>query len=79
MSKEVLEKALKRTNELEEKAMKQLKVAETLGKILGYATASALDATVVWAVAVFLVGLPLTWLNCLGITLLVQMLQIKFK
>ena len=56
MSRELLEKALNKTKEMEEKKLKKRKLAENLGTILGIATSMCIDATFVWLIVKFMIG-----------------------
>ena len=80
MSKEVLEKALKKTNELEEKEMKKMKLAERIGWVTGIAIATALETTLVWAVVKFVIGaVAFSWLSALGTVILANLVCSKLK
>ena len=80
MSKEVLEKAFEKTKEIEEKQMKKLRLAENAGRILGITTAIAMDTTAVWLIVKFMLGVAaFTWVNALGVMLLLNILYIKLK
>ena len=80
MSKELLEKALSKTNEMEEKQKKKMRLAENAGKIAGIAVALAMDATFVWLVVKFMIGVTsFTWVAALGVMLLANLAYGKFK
>ena len=80
MSKEILERALEKTNEIEEKQMKKLRLAEGIGKFAGIAVAVAVDTTAVWLIIKFMIGAAaFTWIQALGVMLLANILYIKFK
>lgn len=80
MSREILEKALNKTNELEKKEMKRQKAAEAAGRIIGIAVALAADATFVWLVVKFMIGVSsFTWLGALGVMLLANLAYGKFS
>jgi len=80
MSKEVLEKAFEKTKEIEEKQMKKMRLAENIGKFVGIAVAVAMDTTVVWLIVKFMLGAAaFTWVNALGVMLLLNILYIKLK
>ena len=80
MSKEILEKALNKTRELEEKEMKKMRLAESAGKWVGIAIAISLDATFVWLVVKFMIGAAsFTWLGALGVMLLANLAYGKFS
>lgn len=77
MSREILEKAFEKTKQNEEKERKQMRIAKALGEVGGSIAALALDATVIWAILVYLVGVPVSWLAIFGGMLLFQI--VKFK
>ena len=80
MSKEILEKALNRTNEIQEKEMKKKKLAENSARILGIVVAIALDATCVWLIVKFMIGVSsFTWIGALGVMLLANLAYAKLK
>ena len=79
MSKDILESALQKTRELEEKEKKRMKLAETLGRITGVLAVWAVDATFVWAVVNFMIGASFTWLASAGAVALVWMASLKFN
>ena len=79
MSKDVLEKALNRTVELEQKNQRQQRIAENIGKTIGISAALAVDALVAWAILNWLVGFSVGYLPILGVSLLVQMTLAKVK
>jgi hypothetical protein len=80
MSREVLEKALNKTKELEEKQMKKLRLAENIGKFTGVVVAVAMDTTAVWLIVKFMLGFAaFTWINALGIMFLANIIYIKLK
>ncbi len=54
-------------------------VATALGAILGLATSAALEALIVWAILTSLVGVTLTYLQVLGIMLIVNGLTTKLR
>ena len=79
MSKEVLERALNRTNKLEEDEQKKMRVAEIVGKTLGVSVALAVDALVIWAVLNFMISYSIGYLPILGGLILVQLAAAKFR
>ena len=80
MSREILEKALNKTNEIEEKEVKKLRLAENIGRFVGIGVAVAMDTTVVWLIIKFMLGVAaFTWVNALGVMLLANILYIKLK
>ena len=80
MSKELLEKALNRTKEIEEEKMKKMRLAEKAGMALGVVVAIAADATFVWLVVKFLIGVSsFSWLSALGVMLLANLAYGKFS
>ena len=80
MSKEVLEKAFEKTKEMEEKQMKKMRMAESIGKFVGITVAVAMDTTAVWLIIKFMLGFAaFTWINALGVMLLANILYIKLK
>ena len=80
MSRDLLETAFEKTKEIEKQEMKTRKLAETIGHIAGVSVAIALDSAFVWLVVKFLLGVSaFTWLNALGVMLLVNILYVKFK
>ena len=80
MSREILEKALEKTNEIEEKQVKKLRLAENIGRFTGVAVAVAMDTTAVWLIVKFMLGFAaFTWVNALGVLLLLNILYIKLK
>ena len=79
MSKEVLEKALNKTKELEEKQLRKMKVAETAGRVVGSLVAVALDAVVVWAIVNYLIGVSVGFVPVLGGILMSMFILAKIK
>jgi hypothetical protein len=80
MSKEILQRALEKTNEIEEKEVKKLKLAENIGKILGVGITVALDTTLVWLIIKFMLGFAaFTWVNALGAMFLANIIYVKLK
>ena len=80
MTREILEKSLEKTNKIEEKQMKKLRLAENIGKFAGIGVAIAMDTTAVWLIIKFMLGLAaFTWVNALGVLLLLNILYIKLK
>jgi uncharacterized membrane protein len=79
MSKDVLEKALNRTVEIEQKNQKQQRIAESIGKILGLSAAITFDALIIWTLLNWLVGFSVGYLPVLGVSILVQMTLAKIK
>ena len=78
MSQEMLERALNKTIEREEKSKKAERAAMVAGKVLGAAAALSLDATLVWLVLTYLVSFPVSWVTALGWTLLAYLVAAKF-
>ncbi len=54
-------------------------VATALGAILGLATSAALEALIVWAILTSLVGLTFTYVQVLGVMLIVNGLTTKLR
>ena len=80
MTREILEKALNKTNEIEEKQMKKMRLAENMGRFAGISVAIAMDTTVVWLIIKFMLGFAaFTWINALGVMFLANILYIKFR
>ena len=79
MNKDILERALEKTNEIEEKERKKVKIAGTIGFISGHLVALALDTTAVWAVLLFLVGLEVSWVAVLGGLMLFHIFKVKIR
>ena len=79
MSKEVLEKALNKTKELEEKQLRKMKVAETAGRVFGSLVAVALDAVVVWAIVNYVIGASVGFVPVLGGILMSMFILAKIK
>ena len=79
MSKDVLEAALQKTRDLEEKEKKRMKLAETFGRIAGALVAWVVDATFVWAVVNFMIGASFTWLASAGVIALLWIVSLKFN
>ena len=80
MSRDLLEEALNKTKEIEEKEKKKMRLAENAGKIAGIIAALTIDATFVWLVVKFMIGAAsFTWLAALGVMLLVNLAYGKFK
>ena len=80
MSREILEKALNKTNEIEEKQVKKLRLAENIGRFAGISVAVAMDTTAIWLIIKFMLGFAaFTWVNALGAMLLLNILYIKLK
>ena len=49
------------------------------GLILGALAAASLEALLIWLILTYLVGVTLTWLQVLGIMLVVNGIMAKFK
>ena len=80
MTREILEKALNKTNEIEEKQMKKMRLAENMGRFAGISVAIAMDTTAIWLIIKFMLGFAaFTWVNALGVILLLNILYIKLK
>ena len=79
MSKEVLEKALSKTKELEAKQLKKMKAAEAAGKVVGSIIAVGLDALVVWAIVNYLIGMSVGFVPVLGGVLISMFILAKIK
>ncbi len=79
MSKEVLEKALNKTKEMEAKQLKRMKAAEAVGKVTGSVVAVCLDALVVWAILNYLIGMSVGFVPVLGFVLLAMLILAKVK
>lgn len=80
MTREILEKALNKTNEIEEKQMKKMRLAESIGRFAGISVAIAVDTTAIWLIIKFMLGFAaFTWVNALGVILLLNILYIKLK
>jgi len=54
-------------------------VATGVGLILGALAAASLEALLIWLILTYLVGVTLTWLQVLGIMLVVNGIMAKFK
>jgi uncharacterized protein YacL len=50
-----------------------------VGLILGALAAASLEALLIWLILTYLVGVTLTWLQVLGIMLIVNGIMAKFK
>tara|TARA_R110002012_G_scaffold57491_1_gene148252 strand:+ start:420 stop:650 length:231 start_codon:yes stop_codon:yes gene_type:complete len=50
-----------------------------VGLILGALAAASLEALLIWLILTYLVGVTLTWLQVLGIMLVVNGIMAKFK
>ena len=80
MSRDLLEEALNKTNEIEEKQKKKMRLAESAGKIAGIAIALAVDSTFVWLIVKFMLGfVAFSWVQALGVMFLANMIYAKFK
>lgn len=79
MSKDVLEAAFQKTKDIEKKKETRMKIAEAFGKVTGYLASVAIDATVIWAILVWMVGLSVGWLQVAGGVILLQILRFKTK
>ena len=80
MTRDLLEAALNKTKELEEKEMKTRKLAENIGKYTGVAFAICLDSLFVWLIVKFMIGVAgFTFLGALGVMLLANLVYVKFK
>ena len=80
MSRELLEKALNRTNEMEEKEKKEMRLGENAGKVVGIAVAVSLDATFIWLIVKFMIGITtFSWVAALGVMLLANLAYGKFS
>ncbi len=54
-------------------------IAVGVGLILGALAAASLEALLIWLILTYLVGVTLTWLQVLGIMLVVNGILAKFK
>ena len=54
-------------------------IAVGVGLILGALAAASLEALLIWLILTYLVGVTLTWLQVLGIMLVVNGVMAKFK
>jgi hypothetical protein len=54
-------------------------IATGLGLALGALAAASLEALLIWLILTYLVGVTLTWLQVLGIMLVVNGIMAKFK
>lgn len=79
MSQEILEKAFKKTKELEERQLKKMKMAEAAGRVVGSLIAVALDAVVVWAIINYLIGMSVGFVPVLGGILMSMFILAKIK
>ena len=80
MSRDLLEEALNKTKEIEEKEKKKMRLAENAGKIAGIIAALTIDATFVWLIVKFVIGVTaFSWVQALGVMFLVNMVYAKFK
>ena len=79
MSQEILEKAFNKTKELEEKQLKQMKIAEMAGRVVGSLVAVALDALVVWAIVNYLIGMSVGFVPVLGGILMSMFILAKIR
>ena len=80
MSRELLEKALNKTKAMEEKEKKKMRLAENAGKVLGIAVAVSMDATFVWLIVKFMIGITtFSWVAALGVMLLANLAYGKFS
>ena len=79
MSQEILEKAFNKTKELEEKQLRKMKVAETVGRVVGSLVAVALDALVVWAIVNYLIGVSVGFVPVLGGVLMSMFILAKIR
>lgn len=71
-----------KTNQTEEEDTGKLDVtavATGLGLILGALAAASLEALIIWLILTYLVGVTLTWLQVLGIMLVVNGIMAKFS
>jgi uncharacterized protein YacL len=50
-----------------------------IGLVLGALAAASLEALLIWLILTYLVGVTLTWLQVLGIMLVVNGVMAKFK
>ena len=79
MSQEILEKAFNKTKELEEKKLKQMKIAEMAGRVVGSLVAVALDALVVWAIVNYLIGMSVGFVPVFGGILMSMFILAKIR
>ena len=80
MNRDLLEKALNKTNEMEGEEKKKMRLAEKAGMALGVVVVIAADATYVWLVVKFLIGVSsFSWLSALGVMLLENLAYGKFR
>ena len=80
MSRDLLEKALNKTNEMEEEEKKKMRLAETAGMVMGVAVAIVADATFVWLIVKFMIGVSsFSWVAALGVMLLANLAYGKFR
>jgi hypothetical protein len=79
MSQEILEKAFNKTKELEKKQLKRMKIAETVGKVVGSLVAIALDSLIVWAIINYLIGMSIGFVPVMGSVLMSLFILAKIK
>ena len=80
MSRDLLEEALNKTNEIEEKQKRKMRLAESAGRIAGLVVAVIIDATFVWLIVKFMLGfVAFSWVQALGVMFLANMIYAKFK
>jgi uncharacterized protein YacL len=79
VSQEILEKAFNKTKELEQKQLKQMKIAEMTGRVVGSIVAVTLDALVVWAIVNYLIGLSVGFVPVLGGILMSMFILAKIR
>ena len=79
MSQEILEKAFNKTKELEQKQLKQMKIAEMAGRVIGSLVAIALDTLAVWAIINYLIGLSVGFVPVLGGVLMSMLILAKIR
>ena len=79
MSQEILEKAFNKTKELEQKQLKQMKIAEMAGRVVGSLVAVTLDTLVVWAIINYLIGMSIGFVPVMGSVLMSMFILAKIK
>ena len=55
------------------------KTGTIIGMVLGVASGAAIETTLIWAIAAFLIGLPVTWVQIFGCLLIFNGLAARFS
>ena len=79
MSRDILEEAMRKTEEAERKHIKRVRAARMVGAFFGTILAIALDGVLVWAIVNYLIGVPVGYLPVFGGLLMLQYAMDKIR